>query len=748
MIAACDTADTTLPVVSIVSPAGGATVNKGDIVIKAVATDNKAVTKVEFYIDGVVKDTATVAVTGDTFRYTWSDTAAQVAGHSYDLVAKAYDAAENTKSSATVNITIAGGGAGPTVKIVYPADGATIMFGVTTIKATATDVKGVAKVVFFDGSTTVGEDTLAAADTFSVDWTATTGLHTLRAVATNDSGGTASDTITVTVSGGSGPTHHSGQIDANEVWYPSGNPHILDGSDVYTGNNVTLTIMPGCYVQFAADVELYCGYADPGSIIAVGKADSLITFTSLSDTVAGFWQSITFCSQTISTAKMSYCNVLFGGKVSDNLGAVRAEYDGFKFDHNLVRKSGSNGVCLSSNGVFGDFTNNTVTGCTKYAVHIPAKSVPTMGTGNTLTGNTKNGIEVFSQSVQSSGTWLNHGVPYVVTYDVAVDENATLTIAAGCTIALDPDVEFYCGYNSPGSIIAIGTAASPITFTATSDTVAGFWQDIGFYMNTISTAQMSYCNVLFGGKVSGNQGAVLVQDCNIKFDHNLVRKSGSNGVWLSPTGYFSDFTNNTVTGCTKYAVHISTANIPTLGAGNTLTGNTKNGIEVSNQSVQSSGTWLSHGVPYVITDDVAIDNNATVTIEAGCTIALDPDVEFYCGYNSPGGLIADGTTGQITFTSSVSSPSPGDWARLSFYAQSMSSQCQLKNCKFEYGGHDGYGDIYIIDCTPTITSCDIGYSSEWGIYLEGSTYPDPAQLLADNTFHDNASGNVYVPPTK
>jgi hypothetical protein len=115
MIAACDTADTTAPTVSIVSPADGATVNKGVIVIKAIATDNKAVNRVEFYIDGNLRVVDNVGGAGDTFHYTWWDTAGQAAGHSYSLVAKAYDKAENTKSSATVTITIAGGGGtGPT----------------------------------------------------------------------------------------------------------------------------------------------------------------------------------------------------------------------------------------------------------------------------------------------------------------------------------------------------------------------------------------------------------------------------------------------------------------------------------------------------------------------------------------------------------------------------------------------------------------------------------------------------------
>jgi hypothetical protein len=637
----------------------------------------------------------------------------------------------------------------PTVKIVYPANGATVGLGVTTIKATATDENGVTQVEFFDGAATLGVDTTAVADTYTISWTTTAGSHTLKAVATNLDGKTGENSVTVTVGGGSGPTHHSGEIDADEIWYPSGNPHIID-DDVRTGDNVTLTIMPGCFVQFAADAELTCGYSAPGSIIAAGKADSMITFTSFSDTVPGFWRDIVFWGNTMSTARMSYCNVLFGGKTADNYGAVRLEGTNIKFDHNVVRKSGSNGVWATPTSYFTDFTSNTVTGCTKYAVHIGAAYVPTLGAGNTLTGNTKDGIQVDGMTITETGTWLNHGVPYVVTDDIDVGDatnSPTLTIEAGCTIAFNADVELACGYSASGSIIAVGTATAPITFTSASDTTPGFWRDIVFWGNTLSTAQVSYCNVLFGGKTADNYGAVRLEGTNIKFDHNVVRKSGSNGVWATPTSYFTDFTNNTVTGCTKYAVHIGAAYVPTLGAGNTLTGNTKDGIEVDGMTITETGTWLNHGVPYFVTDDIDIGdatNNPVVTIAAGTTVKLNIQTNIAVGYSSPGGLICDGTAGQITFTSSVSSPSAGDWYGLYFWGNSMSSQCQLKNCKIEYGGKD-YGNLYISSCTPTVTGCDIGFSSSYGIYLTGSPVPDPAQLRADNTIHDYVDGDIHEP---
>jgi len=96
--------DTTPPAVSIVSPASGDTVKRGVIAIRAVATDDQIVTKVEFTADGMLVGTDSVAV-GDTFSYAWTDTAAQVPNQSHTIVATAYDAGGNN-SSATIGIMI------------------------------------------------------------------------------------------------------------------------------------------------------------------------------------------------------------------------------------------------------------------------------------------------------------------------------------------------------------------------------------------------------------------------------------------------------------------------------------------------------------------------------------------------------------------------------------------------------------------------------------------------------------------
>jgi uncharacterized membrane protein len=91
--------DTTPPTTSITSPANGATVS-GTITVTASASDNVGVVKVEFYIDSVLKSTST------TSPYTFSWNTTTVANGSHTIFSKAYDAANNVGTSATVTVTV------------------------------------------------------------------------------------------------------------------------------------------------------------------------------------------------------------------------------------------------------------------------------------------------------------------------------------------------------------------------------------------------------------------------------------------------------------------------------------------------------------------------------------------------------------------------------------------------------------------------------------------------------------------
>jgi beta-lactamase superfamily II metal-dependent hydrolase len=94
--------DTTAPTTSITAPANGATVS-GTTTVSASASDNVGVTKVEFYLDGALKSTDTTS----PYSWSWDTTTATNATHT--LTTKAYDAALNVGTSATVSVTVSNG---------------------------------------------------------------------------------------------------------------------------------------------------------------------------------------------------------------------------------------------------------------------------------------------------------------------------------------------------------------------------------------------------------------------------------------------------------------------------------------------------------------------------------------------------------------------------------------------------------------------------------------------------------------
>jgi len=93
--------DTTVPTVSISSPANNATVPAATT-ITAVATDNVAIKRVEFYVDNTLVGSDTTAANVNQYSF-----AATLSVGSHSLVAKAFDTSDNTASSSTVTVTVA-----------------------------------------------------------------------------------------------------------------------------------------------------------------------------------------------------------------------------------------------------------------------------------------------------------------------------------------------------------------------------------------------------------------------------------------------------------------------------------------------------------------------------------------------------------------------------------------------------------------------------------------------------------------
>jgi subtilisin family serine protease len=180
--------DITPPTATLTAPAEGAVLT-GTVTFSATASDNKAVSRVAFFIG------TTQVGTDFSAPYTYSyNTRAQSNGAKV-ITAKAYDAVGNVGTSQAVNVTFDNDLTAPTTSITSPTSGSTVS-GITTLTAAASDDRGtITKVEFYVGSTLLGTDTTAP---YSWSWDTTranVGNYQLKSRAFDPAGNSAFSTI-------------------------------------------------------------------------------------------------------------------------------------------------------------------------------------------------------------------------------------------------------------------------------------------------------------------------------------------------------------------------------------------------------------------------------------------------------------------------------------------------------------------------------------------------------------------------
>ncbi len=157
-------------------------------------------------------------------------------------------------------------------------------------------------------------------------------------------------------------------------------------------------------------------------------------------------------------------------------------------------------------------------------------------------------------------------------------------------------------------------------------------------------------------------------------------------------------------------------------------------------SIHVDEVWTTAFNPHIVVSDVIIDHpdGATLTIEPGCIVMFEEGTGLVVGSNGSGTLIAEGTEADsIVFTSNADTPAPGDWDGITFTNNADDENSKINYATIEYGGNNQKGNVWIgqLVC-PDISDNRIGFSESCGILAGASC------SVADNTFHDNESGDI------
>jgi hypothetical protein len=348
-------------------------------------------------------------------------------------------------------------------------------------------------------------------------------------------------TVTITLTScPAGASVHSENITTDETWYACQNPHIVT-QDIAVWEGGSLTIKPGCIVKFDAGASIGCGWTTSGEIIAVGKADSTILFTSNDLTPArGDWEGIAFFEAITPATRLSYCTIEYAG-FEDGQAVYVAWGAALKMDHSTIRQSAGRGIYYEHAGHVEEFHNNTITDCGNYPLALDPDYVRYLGTGNDYTGNDAgyDAIQVEYGGVLTSGTWRDQGVPYRITENglVWVGDTVTpviLTIEAGTTIEFEANAQMSLGYTILAGIIAVGTSTNPITFTSAAGSPSpGDWRQLWIASEVIDAqCRLAYCIFEYGGAGEGDLGSLVVSDAIPQIENCSFGYSSSHGIYL------------------------------------------------------------------------------------------------------------------------------------------------------------------------------------------------------------------------
>lgn len=163
-------------------------------------------------------------------------------------------------------------------------------------------------------------------------------------------------------------------------------------------------------------------------------------------------------------------------------------------------------------------------------------------------------------------------------------------------------------------------------------------------------------------------------------------------------------------------------------------------------TISSDETWTLANSPYVVTSNLLVEVDVTLTIDPGVVVQFSGNYAILI----EGILLASGTSADpITFTSGDSNPSAGDWSYLLLSASSSKNKAdthKMEHCIVEYGGgyDDDYGTVRITEgAKALISNCTIRNNSSQGIYAYRGGNITIKNSIIEGNFAQSGAG-IYV----
>lgn len=448
----------------------------------------------------------------------------------------------------------------------------------------------------------------------------------------------------------------------------TGGPLLLD-YDLYVPVSTTLTLRPG--TTLVMDRDNVWVRIQGGALLAEGTAEKPITFTVNLVDSSSRWRYLSI--EPNSRARLDYVTLERAGYNSGEAG-LSIQTSDVQVRHSTVRDNAGPGIALVGAGITPTLESVLVTGNGGFAIRQDTVNMNPTYRDVTLSGNGTDAVYLPSGTLNRDVTLDGVGIggkPFILDYDLYVPVSTTLTLLPGTTFAFDLDNVWLRVQG--GTLLAEGTAAQPITFTAAYTTPkpglyrmiaidsgaarfdhcvinsAGMRGDPALLIGAVSQVEVRNCRIYGnngdGMQVNNNTGAITLE--------NSAFFSNTNGLRLNNAGPV------TASGCqfrdnAQYGV-LQNFNDTFNYADNVISDNGLAGVGINGGTRLTAMTFGPSGNSFRVLGDVTVGPTATLTIQPGVQVAFAQ----YKGLVVEGTLDAAGTATQpITFTGTAET---SDW---------------------------------------------------------------------------------------
>ncbi len=570
----------------------------------------------------------------------------------------------------------------------------------------------------------------------------------------------------------------AGTLDGGSAIWGDAIPYVLE-SGVTLAAGRTLTLPPGAVVKGATGAYLEIH----GTLLSDASSGARVYLTSVKDDTVGGdtnddgsgtapapgdWGGVALRSDSTANV-LANVEIRYGGGVEfwyGQHGSLHVLTSALSLTGSTIA-SGSNAGLAVAASTAPSVTGNVFAQNGSWAIWLEDVD-STCGTfrNNTATGNAPDAIRIAGR-LDCDAVWED-GLVWVI-------DPGSLDVAAGRTLALAPGavVKTQLGGSNriaaSGTLLAAGTAGSPIVFTSVRDDAVGGdtnkdgsatspapgdWGGVGLAAGS-SGSVLDEVEVRYGGGVDwwyGQHAALHLASSAATVTRTVVSSSSTQGIGVR-SGYAPSITDGALLGNAGWAIWLEDPD-STAGAmhGNTASGNGVDAIRIGG-TLDGDAAW-EEALPYVVDANLVVGAAAVLTLDPGVVVkaAVDPNLRV----SVQGRLLAEGSsTAKVVFTSvrddasggdtnhdgSATSPAPGDWGGLGFGMQSTSDSLAWTEVRYA-GGLDWYygryASVFVQGASLTMEDTAVSDGAGRGVQTVGGTLTIARARFARNAAHDLA----------